>query len=142
MRILLILLCLAAMPAGADTLVAARTVRSQAILGPGDLALAAGTVPGALTRPEQALGQEARIILYAGRPIRPGDIGPPAVIERNQIVTLHYRSGPLTIAAEARALDRAGVGDAIRVMNLASRSTVTGRVTDRGDVVVGTAFQP
>jgi len=82
------------------------------------------------------------VVLYAGRPIRPGDVGPPALIERNQIVTLHYRSGPLTIAAEARALGRAAAGEEVRVMNLASRSTVTGTVTETGGVVIRGPRQP
>lgn len=137
MRVLILLLAIMAAPAEAETLVAARTIRAQEILGPADLALVEGDVPGALITSDEALGQEARVILYAGRPIRAGDIGPPAIIERNQIVTLLFQRGALTIAAEARALARAGVGDSLRVMNLTSRSTVSGRVTETGEVVVG-----
>lgn len=124
-------------PAMAETLIAARTVRSQAILVPSDLSMIAKTIPGSLDNPDQAIGLEARVVLYAGRPIRPGDVGPAAIIERNQIVTLLFRRGGLTIAAEARALARAGVGDVIRVMNLASRSTVSGTVGADGTVTVG-----
>jgi len=137
MRTLIALLLLLAPPAMAETLVAARTVRSQAILTPSDLSLIAKTIPGSLDNPDQAIGLETRVVLYAGRPIRPGDIGPAAIIERNQIVTLLYRRGGLTIAADARALARAGVGDVIRVMNLASRSTVSGTVGADGTVTVG-----
>jgi flagella basal body P-ring formation protein FlgA len=126
-----------AWPASAETLVAARTIRSQAVLAPGDLTVIDGTIVGALQSAEQAIGLEARVVLYAGRPILPGDIGPAAIIDRNQIVTLLFRRGTLTIAAEARALGRAGVGDTLRVMNLASRSTVTGTVRADGTVIVG-----
>ena len=135
MRVLLALLCLAA-PAPAETLVAARTVRSQEILAAEDLAVSDTSVPGALSHPSEAVGLEARVVLYAGRPVRPGDLGSPAVIERNQIVTLRYENGSLAIAADARALGRAGVGDTLRVMNLSSRSTVSGRVTHAGEVLV------
>ena len=34
----------------------------------------------------------------------------------------------IQIATEGRALDRAGPGDVIRVMNLSSRNTVTARI--------------
>ncbi len=136
MRLALLLVALAA-PLQAETLVAARTLRAQAILGPADVTVVDKTIPGALDHADQAVGMEARVVLYAGRPIRPGDLGPPAIIERNQIVTLIYRRGPLTIAAEARALARAGVGDSIRVMNLGSRNTVTGLVREDGSVTVG-----
>lgn len=135
MRLLVFLMVLAT-PVSAETVVAARTIRPQAIIGAADLAVIEKTVPGALAVAEDALGQEARVVLYAGRPIRPQDIGPPAIIERNQIVTLYYRSGALTIAADARSLGRGGVGDSIRVMNLASRNTVTGYVLADGTVTV------
>lgn len=124
-------------PAPAQTLIAAHTIRARAILGPEDLSTIQATVPGALTDPSEVLGLEARIVLYAGRPIRSGDVGPPALVDRNQRVKLAFQSGGLTIRAEGRALARGGAGDAIRVMNTDSRSTVTGVVQPDGTVVVG-----
>ncbi|MFV2035181.1 MAG: flagellar basal body P-ring formation chaperone FlgA [Halocynthiibacter sp.] len=94
-------------------------------------------IAGTLHFPQQAIGLEALVVLYAGRPIRANDVGPAAVIERNQIVTLIYQQGALIIATEARALGRAGPGDRLRVMNLASRSTVSGRVGVNGSVYAG-----
>jgi flagella basal body P-ring formation protein FlgA len=131
------LLLLFAPPAAAETLVAAHTVRTKAVLSAEDLAVLPRTTPGALSDPAQAIGMEARVVLYAGRPIRPGDIGPPAAIERNQIVTLVYDRSGLTIVTEGRSLARAAVGERVRVMNLASRSTVTGTVDAAGRIVVG-----
>jgi flagella basal body P-ring formation protein FlgA len=132
-----VVLCLLAMPAMAETVVATRTIRAMSVLGPEDVAIVKGQVPGALGSLTAVLGQEARVTLYAGRPIRAQDVGPAAIVERNQIVPLAYLSAPLAIRTEGRALARAGVGDTIRVMNLASRSTVTGRVREDGTVVVG-----
>ncbi|MBK1634768.1 flagellar basal body P-ring formation chaperone FlgA [Rhodovulum adriaticum] len=140
MRALAVTLIMAsAAPALADMLVATRAIRAATVLAPGDVALAAGQVPGALDDPAQAIGQEARVTLYPGRPIMAGNLGPPALIERNQIVTLTYVTAGLRIRAEGRALDRAGAGDRLRVMNLASRSTVTGTATAAGHVAVGPA---
>ena len=136
LRAALALLLLAA-PAAADTLVATRTIRAQSVLMPGDIALVTAGAPGALSDPAAALGQEARVTLYAGRPIRPGDLGPPAMVERNQIVALSYRAGGLYIDTEGRALARGGTGEVIRVMNLASRSTVSGRIMPDGRIEVG-----
>ena len=48
-----------------------------------------------------------------------------------------YADGPLRIATEGRALDRAAAGEAVRVMNLASRQTVTGTVAPDGSIEVG-----
>ncbi len=125
-----------AVPVIAETIVAARTLRSRAILSASDIVVQEGNIPGALTDPAEAIGKEARVVLYAGRPIRAADIGPPAIIERNQVVTLFYRKGGLQISAEGRALARGGIGDKIRVMNLASRITVTGEVHPDGTVFV------
>jgi len=120
-----------------DTLVATRTVRSHAIIGPEDVEIKDAEVAGAFERPEEVIGQEARVVLYAGRPIRFGDIGPPAIIERNQIVMLVYKRGALRIAADARSLGRGGAGDLIRVMNLTSRTTISGIIGADGIVTVG-----
>jgi flagellar basal body P-ring formation protein FlgA len=137
--VLAVLAVLAALPppAAADTVIAARTMRAGSVIGPLDLAIEAGVTPGALADPAAAIGQEARVILYAGRPVHAADLGPPAVIGRNEIVTLVYRAGGLSIVTEGRALGRAGVGDRIDVMNLGSRSTVAGTVTGPGAVRVG-----
>lgn len=133
----LVLLCLLGLPASAETLIATRNIRAQSVIGAADIGVVKGSSPGALTDAGQALGREARVTLFAGRPIRPGDLAAPAIVDRNQIVPLAFQSGPLAILTEGRALARAGVGETIRVMNLASRTTVTGRVTADGTVVVG-----
>ncbi|MBI1217214.1 MAG: flagellar basal body P-ring formation protein FlgA [Rhodobacteraceae bacterium] len=133
------LLVLLAGQAAADTMIAAHTLRAQSVIGAEDLSSIAIAVPGALTDPAEAIGREARVVLYAGRPIQPGDIGPPALVDRNQLVSLIFHSGELNILAEGRALARGGAGDAIRVMNTASHSTVTGVVAPDGTVVVGGA---
>lgn len=135
MRYAALLPFLVAMPAQADTLVATRTLRAQTIVTAADLAVRDGPAAG-LSDPADAIGQETRVTIYAGRPLQPGDLGPPAVIERNQIVPLVYESAILRIETEARALARAGIGETIRVMNLGSRTPVTGHVQADGSVLV------
>lgn len=120
----------------AETLVATRTIRAQAIIMPEDVAVSEAEIPGMFTMPAEVVGQEARVTLFAGRPIGPSDIGPPALVDRNQIVLLTYRKGAITIVTEGRAMARGGVGDLVRVMNLASRSTVSGYVAEDGTIRV------
>ena len=139
-RILPLLLGLAAAPVPAETLVAASTIRPATILGPEHLSLVEEAVPGALSHPSDAIGQEARVVLYAGRPIRAVDLGPPALVDRNQIVTLVYKAEGLSITTDGRALDRAAAGEPVRVLNMASRSTVIGIVDALGQIQVG--FSP
>lgn len=131
-----IALAMTGVMANADTLVAVRTIRSQTILTAADVTVVQNDLPGELNRPEQVDGLEARVVLYEGRAISSSDIGPAAIIDRNQIVTLVFAKGPLSIATEGRALARGGVGDTIRVMNLGSRNTVTGTVAPDGSVIV------
>ncbi len=137
MRLILALIFVcAAGSAVAETLVAVRTLRAQTILVPEDLTVIAGSVPGTASDPTEVIGLETRVAIYQGRPIRPADLGPPAIVDRNQSVVLSYVAGPLTITAEGRALARGGVGDRIKVMNVASRTTVTGIVAADGSVRV------
>ena len=130
------LLLLVGAPLAAETLVATRTIRPQEIIGAADLALEAITVTGAVADPQLLVGQEARVALYAGRPVRLTDVGPPAVVERNGIVPLVYTQNGLHISTEGRALDRAGPGEIIRVMNIASRTTVSARIGPDGTAYV------
>lgn len=130
------LVCLAPAALAAETIVATRTLPSQTILGPADLRVVASAPDGAFGRPEDLVGRETRTVLYAERPIEDGDVGPAAVVERNQAVTLLYRSGPLEIVAEARALGRAALGEHVKVMNTASRAIVSAVAVGPGLVQV------
>ena len=114
-----------------------RAIRSHTVLGAEDLELTDAAVPGAVTSIEAAVGQEAKVALYPGRPILQGQLGAPALVERNQVVRMSYMRGQLRIVTEGRALDRAAVGEAVRVMNLASRQTVSGTVAADGSIDVG-----
>ena len=142
MRIPALLLALSAtilpaLPAQADVLLAARTLRAGTLVEPGDVILTTDPAPlGAAQAIDEAVGYEARVTLYAGRPIRLEDIGPPALVERNERVLLRYVRGALRITAEGRALDRGAEGDWIRAINLSSRQTISGRVAADGVVEV------
>lgn len=133
----LLVLLLTVTPALADSVVATRTLRAQTVIMPGDLTLVAADLPGALQDPAAALGLETRVAIYAGRPVRAADLGPPTLVQRNQLVTLVYLSGALAISTEGRALDRASAGEVARALNLASRTTVSGRVGPDGAIYVG-----
>ena len=114
-----------------------RAIRARTVLGPGDLAVFDEAVPGAVAAIEEAVGKEAKVTLYPGRPILLEQIGAPALVERNALVRMNYARGPLHIVTDGRALDRGGAGDPVRVMNLASKQTVTGVVAADGSVEVG-----
>ncbi|MBP7240732.1 MAG: flagellar basal body P-ring formation protein FlgA [Amaricoccus sp.] len=136
MRLLALALVLGA-PAQAGSVAPVRAIRAQTVIAAADLTLLDEDTPGAIASIDEAAGLEAKVTLYTGRPILPSQLGPPALVERNQLVRMTYLRGPLAIEAEGRALDRGGPGERVRVMNLASKQIVTGAVAENGSVEVG-----
>ena len=134
LRVLLCLLPCA--PALADSVVPTRTIRAHAIIAEADVALRPGTDGTGFARVADVVGQEARVVLYPGRPVMLDDVGPPALVTRNQIVRMAYAVSGLQIITEGRALERGAIGDTVRVMNLSSRATVIGQVLEDGSVRV------
>jgi len=122
--------------AAAESIVATHTIRAQTVLNAEDFTFVDAEIPGALTDPASVIGQEARVTIYAGRPITADAVGTAAVVERNQTVALVFKSTGLSILTEGRALTRGGVGEVIRVMNLSSHTTVTGTIEADGSVSV------
>ncbi len=135
--LLVVLLSALPVPVPAESLVAARTLPARTVVGEGDVVTVDADIPGALRTPDEAAGQETRVAIYAGRPVRATDLGPPALVERNGRALLIYSAGGLLIRAEGRALDRGGEGDPVRAMNLSSRVTVTGIVGADGAIHLG-----
>lgn len=136
MRSLAVILLLTP-PAVAETVVASRTLRAHTVISAQDVMLIPESIPGTTGDPSRVIGQELRVTQYAGRPLRLADLGPPAVVDRNQLIRMAYHLGPLTIAAEGRALARGGAGEVIRAMNLGSKITVSGRIGPDGTLHVG-----
>ena len=128
------LILLFAAEAYAESVMPVRPIRAHSVVTFDDLAVVQSNFPGAIGRVEDVVGLETRKALYPGRPIFVGDVGPVALVERNDILTMRYKAGPLTITAEGRALDRASLGERVRVMNLDSRTIVVGVI--RADKVV------
>ncbi|WP_376875662.1 flagellar basal body P-ring formation chaperone FlgA [Albirhodobacter sp. R86504] len=122
----------------ADVVHPVRTIKAQEVISAEDLRVAEGESQSLISDLQDAIGMEARVTLYANRPIRPQDITEPAAIERNQTVEMVYSRGLLNISAEGRSLDRAAIGETVRVMNMSSRATVSARVTAPGRVQVTT----
>ena len=120
----------------ADSVVPLRTLRAGTVISAEDLRLDAKTIQGTFGSVDDVIGQEAKVSLYAGRPVRHGEIGPPALIERNQVVPLVFNQSGLRISTEGRALARGAAGEIIRVMNLSSKATLFGQIQSDGSIQV------
>jgi flagella basal body P-ring formation protein FlgA len=139
MQIMLFVAAPAAAVAEAEmqAVIAERTIRPGDVISPADVRLGPSNSEGALSARAAAVGMVARRLLVAGRPVMQGDVGPPALIRRNAYVALVFQRGTLAIRTEGRALSDGAEGERVRVMNLASRQTVTGTVLADGSVAVG-----
>ena len=126
-------------PLLAQTVMATQAIRAQTTITAQHVGLNPETTAGAFETLAAVIGLEARVNIYPGRPVMQGDLGRPAILERNQQVVMVYVNGGLSITSEGRVLDRAGIGERVRVMNLSSKSIVYGTVTADGRVVVGTS---
>lgn len=121
----------------AEVVIAKRNLPPRTIVMASDVDLADGNIDGHANALDQVLGYELTAAVYAARPIPLVLLAAPAIVERNQIVSLVYHSGGITIETEARALERGGVGKRIRAMNLESRITVFGIIAADGRINVG-----
>lgn len=136
MKFLALILVILPTALSAEVLTVTRVIRADTILEPQDVTVIAKSYPGVIGAGEDIIGLETRSTLYPGRPIRRQDIGPVALVKRNQMVKLIFRQGGLTISTDARALQRGAEGDQVRVMNMSSRTTVSGQVAQDGSIVV------
>ena len=138
----LALLLLTTLPASADVVIAARTLPAGSVIQADDLLTVPGTRQATFADMAGLVGLELRQTVYSGHPIMAAQIGAPIVVERNATVALFYYNHGITLAAEARALDSAGAGETIRVLNLASHRIVTGIVQGDGTVLVSGSLLP
>ncbi len=136
MKTLFAILPLLASQVAADTIVATRSIRPQQLITAEDVRSEPADVDGAYAFLGEVIGQEARVAIYPGRAVMFGQVGRPALVERNQMVELIFSLGGLRIAAEGRALARAGAGERIRVMNTDSKTVLFGTVAENGSVLV------
>lgn len=118
-------------------LVLTRDLRRGDVLGALDVEVRTGDPGGAaLTEPEQAVGRRAVRSLAAGASLAARDLESVPAVGRGDTVRLVAREGGVTASTLGKALESAGVGDTLRVENLASGRTLAGVLRDGGIVDV------
>jgi flagella basal body P-ring formation protein FlgA len=125
----------------ADAVVPTKTIRAGTIIGLSDVTIDATVVSDTIVHIDDVVGKEAKATLYAGRAISVEEVGPAAVVQRNELVELAYVNHGLTIVVEGRALGRGAPGEIIRAMNMASRRTVIGRIQPSGQILVASSVK-
>jgi flagella basal body P-ring formation protein FlgA len=122
-----------------DVLTWARSISAGEIVQPADLvwgkaAMAPADAPG---EPEAVIGMAARRPLRAGAVVTGRDISAPQVVAANEMVTLTYDNGGVSLSLQAKALAGGAVGELINVQNVTSKKTVQAVVTGPGQAAVG-----
>lgn len=115
-------------------------VRKGAPLGPENVALVRKPMAQSngmyLTRIDRVVGMTAKSDLSSGRGLTLGDIEPPALIRRGDVVTVVLTKGRVKVTAKAIANHDAPLEGRITLTNTNSRTTMTGTVYGPGLVVV------
>lgn len=82
------------------------------------------------------LGRQAARTIFPGRAVTYADTREADLVERNGIVRVIARKGPLKVETKGRALGAGAAGQEILVMNLDSRRTITAVIVGPGLVEV------
>jgi len=90
----------------------------------------------AITDLRSAVGLAARHSLRPGQPLREADLMKPAIVQRNDTVTIIYEAPGFTLTLRGRAQDAGAMGDTISVLNAESKRVVQGVVSGPGRVTV------
>jgi flagella basal body P-ring formation protein FlgA len=85
------------------------------------------------------IGQELKRSMRAGSAVALSDVSAPMMVERNEEVTLIYRSGPLMLTVLGRALAAGAKGETITVMNNQTRRTLSGTIVQPGLVQINSS---
>ncbi len=125
-----------------QTLTYVHSLTAGAIVAPEDVAwtpLADGTaLPGDAPKDAGAvIGMAAKRPLRAGAAVAMHDVGAPRVIKKDDIVSVAYEAEGISLTLQAKALDSAGVGELLNVLNPASKKIVQAMATGPGQAVVG-----
>ncbi len=88
--------------------------------------------------PDQIIGKALVRQSRAGTVLKSSDVTEPQVVNRNEPVTIFFRSGALTLSAKGQALSGAAKGDMVQVLNLVSRKVLTAVAVSTGAVEIVT----
>jgi len=125
--------------ANIDVLTWTRNIAAGDVVQPQDLIWAKVAVApaDAAMDPDAVVGLAARRTLRAGAAVAGRDVAAPQVVKANEIVTLTFDEGGITVTLQAKALLGGGVGETISAQNVTSRKTIQAVVSGPGQALVG-----
>jgi flagella basal body P-ring formation protein FlgA len=133
----------AASARGVEALTYARSLAAGETIGASDLAWTkvAGMPAGAPRDSAAVIGMAAKRPLRAGQTVSMNDVGVPDVIKKDDIIAVSYSTDGVSLTLQAKALQAAGTGDVLNVMNPASKKIIQALAIGPGQAVVGPQAQ-
>lgn len=83
---------------------------------------------------DQLVGKQLERHGNSGLMLKASDVGDPLVVQRNSMVTVYLRSGPMTLSVKGQALNNASAGQPVQVLNPISRKILHGVAMVNGSV--------
>ena len=123
----------------AQALTYARNFAAGEIVGAADLiwssdAIAPADAPG---DPDSVIGMAARRPLRAGAPVQARDLSAPLMVKRDEMISVAFETGGISLTLQGKALKDAAVGDSVQVLNPQSKKVIEAVVSGPGKAVVG-----
>ncbi|WIY51640.1 flagellar basal body P-ring formation chaperone FlgA [Devosia sp. YIM 151766] len=88
---------------------------------------------------DQLVGMSLNRQSREGMLVRASDVSVPLAIAKNDLVTIYYRQGPMTLTVRGQAVTGAAQGGSLQVLNLISRRVVSATAIAPGAVEVSAA---
>jgi flagella basal body P-ring formation protein FlgA len=88
---------------------------------------------------EQLVGMALNRQSRDGMLLRASDVSTPLAVAKNDLVTIYYRHGPMTLTVKGQAVTGAATGAPLQVLNLVSRRVISANVISPGAVEVSSA---
>jgi len=88
------------------------------------------------TDAQQLIGKTPRRTLQPGVPLRLGDVEPPILVHKNELVTVVLETEDLQLTMQGRALDDGAQGAQVRVANTKTNRVIDAAVAGPGKVTV------
>ncbi|NQU69446.1 MAG: flagellar basal body P-ring formation protein FlgA [Rhodospirillales bacterium] len=89
-----------------------------------------------VTEEESLIGQQALRTLAAGKPVRMRDVRSRVLVVKGSLATLMLKTNRMILSVRVLAMENAGMGETVRVLNTRSKKTIEGIVTGAGRIVV------
>ncbi len=89
-----------------------------------------------VTEAANLIGQTPRRGIAAMKPVTLSDVRMPVIVKKGDLVTMVLTNDVLSVTAQGRALDNGAAGEAIHVMNSASKQVIDAVVTGTATVSI------